>query len=130
MARINEDVLSFSFRMYLNNPQHMRIAKALREIDEERYKSKNQFVADAITFYLDNYDEESVQYEQGYVTHKEMAKMQRGLREEMLELIRVELMRPYNVIALASAMQTPQQTPQLNKEEPDDTIADLVSDWD
>ena len=48
MARSDENTVFCSFRMYLSNPQHLRIAKALKQLERDKTKSKNQFIADAV----------------------------------------------------------------------------------
>lgn len=123
----------FSFRMYLNNPQHLRIAKALKKIGDDRLKNtskmtKNQFVADAIDYYLNNY----VEAEKGEaaVTQKQLEKMKKEIKEELREELRGELLRFYNPYMMPGMMQMQQMPQKTRKEEIDETIRELIADWD
>ena len=78
MARLDENMVFCSFRMYLNNPQHLKIAKALKQVEKDNTKSKNQFIADAVEYYLDNHDVSKA--EENYITRNEWEHMNIGLR--------------------------------------------------
>lgn len=127
MARSDENVVFCSFRMYLDNPQHLRIAKALKQLENDKTKSKNQFIADAVAHYLDHLDNEK--NGQNYVTRSELENMKIGLREEILTILRNEFVRIYPPYPIA-AMTARQVREQPTEEEPDDIVMDLVSDWD
>ena len=127
MARSDENVVFCSFRMYLDNPQHLRIAKALKQLENDKTKSKNQFIADAVAHYLDHLDTEK--NGQSYVTHNELENMKIGLREEILIILRNEFARIYPPYPIA-AMPVTQVREQTAEKEPDDIVMDLVSDWD
>ena len=122
MARSEENTVFCSFRMYLSNPQHLRIAKALKQLERDKTKSKNQFIADAVEYYLDHQD--AAKNDQDYITRSELERMKLGLREEILTILRLEFMRAYHPYAMAPL---PEQT---KEEKPDETLMDLVSDWD
>jgi len=55
--------------------------------------------------------------------------MKRELKEELPEMIRYEIIRTYNPIPMISPMMAQQMTIE-KKTEPDETILDLVSNWD
>ena len=130
MARSKDEVIFFSFRMSLTNPQHLKIAKALKKVDLDKHKSKNQFIADAIEYYLDNQDRDNQKEEQKFITRKDIEEIKRELREEMVAIARVELMRPYNALAMASGISVQQTPVQQKTAELDEVISELVSDWD
>ncbi len=132
MARASEEVVFCSFRMYLDNPQHLKVAKALKKIEEDRQRNigltKNQFIIDAIEYYIDHYylaDDCKI-----LVTRKELLDMKQEIKEEMQAMLRMEWMRPYNPFATPTSFPVQPVYPHTRGEEPDDTIADLVSDWD
>lgn len=131
MARSNENVIFCSIRMYLNNPQHFKIAKVLKKVEEEKDVNngltKNQFVLDAIDYYIDHYY--MAEEDQTFVTRKELLHMKQEIQKELQGMLRMGWMQPY------PAVFSPIDTPAKNKEEhaqdsPDDTLMDLVSDWD
>ena len=127
MARSDENTVFCSFRMYLSNPQHLRIAKALKQLERDKTKSKNQFIADAVEYYLDHQD--AAKNGQDYITRNELDSMKLGLREEILTILRLEFMRAYHPYVAAPLPEQPMRE-QTKEEKPDDTIMDLVSDWD
>ena len=43
----NENIVFRSFRMNMDNPQHVKVNEILSNIDKDVCKSKNQFVIDA-----------------------------------------------------------------------------------
>lgn len=127
MARSDENTVFCSFRMYLSNPQHLRIAKALKQLERDKTKSKNQFIADAVEYYLDHQD--ATKNVQDFITRNELESMKIGLREEILTILRLELMRTYHPYGVAP-LPEPSMREQTKEEKPDDTLMDLVSDWD
>ena len=132
MARAKEETVFCSFRMYLDNPKHMKVAKVLKKIEEERQQNKgltkNQFIINALEYYIDHYylDEDS----KILVTRKELKELKKELREELQEMLRTEWLRSYNPLFFSNPMPMPQMVRQASDENIDDTIADLVSDWD
>lgn len=44
----------YSYRTYLDNPQHVKINQILQNLDKINYKSKNKFISDAIEYYIDH----------------------------------------------------------------------------
>ena len=127
MARSEENTVFCSFRMYLSNPQHLRIAKALKQLERDKTKSKNQFIADAVEYYLDHQD--TAKNGQDYINRNELERMKIELREEILTTLRLEFMRAYHPYAMAPLPEQPMRE-QTKEEKPDDTLMDLVSDWD
>jgi len=61
MARSKEEMIFCSLRMYLDNPQHLKIAKVLKKIEEDKQQqkggiTKNQFIIDALEYYINHFD--------------------------------------------------------------------------
>ena len=131
MARSNENVIFCSIRMYLNNPQHFKIAKVLKKVEEEKDVNngltKNQFVLDAVEYYIDHcYMAEE---DQAFVTRKELLHMKQEIQKELQGMLRMGWMQPYT--AVVPSIETPAVSRAEHTEEsPDDTLMDLVSDWD
>lgn len=131
MARSNENVIFCSIRMYLNNPQHFKIAKVLKKVEEEKDVNngltKNQFVLDAVEYYIDHYY--MAEEDQAFVTRKELLHMKLEIQKELQSMLRMGWMQPYP--AVVPAIETPAVSREEHTEEsPDDTLMDLVSDWD
>ncbi len=79
-----ENLIYNSFRLNMNNPQHVKINNVLKNLNSKIYKSRNQFIADAVEFYIEHYGEE------GFLEREEEQEMQFITRKEM-DAIRMEL---------------------------------------
>ena len=117
--------------MYLSNPQHLKVAKALKKVEAERTANngltKNQFIIDALEYYLDHcYMAEDSKI---LVTRKELKEVKQEIREEIQAMLRMGWMQMY-----PAAFQTTEnlvaKSADRIEDKPDDTILDLVSDWD
>lgn len=82
MAR--ENLIYNSFRLNMNNPQHVKINNVLKNLNPKIFKSRNQFIADAVEFYSEHYGDES------FIEHNEEHDIQFVTREE-IEEIKTEL---------------------------------------
>ena len=58
MGRRLEYEVKTSVRLNMNNPQHVKINDVIQNLDPKIFKSKNQFIIDALQFYIDHYGEE------------------------------------------------------------------------
>ena len=56
MGRRLEYEVKTSVRLNMSNPQHVKINDVIQNLDPKIFKSKNQFIIDAIQFYIDNYE--------------------------------------------------------------------------
>ena len=59
MGRRLEYEVKTSVRLNMSNPQHVKINDVIQNLDPKIFKSKNQFIIDAIQFYIDNYGKET-----------------------------------------------------------------------
>lgn len=55
-----ENIAGFSLRLNLDNEQHMRIYKVLHDLNVDIHKSKNQFMVEALDFYLRSFEEDDL----------------------------------------------------------------------
>lgn len=53
-----ENLIYNSLRLNVNNPRHQKINQVLQKLNRTVYKSKNQFIADALEFYINHYGQE------------------------------------------------------------------------
>lgn len=84
MAR--ENLIYNSFRLNMNNPQHVKINNVLKNLNPKIFKSRNQFMADAVEFYIEHYGDES------FIKHNEEDKILFVTQDE-LEDIKKELIQ-------------------------------------
>ena len=54
MGRRLEYEVKTSVRLNMSNPQHVKINDVIQNLDPKIFKSKNQFIIDAIQFYIDD----------------------------------------------------------------------------
>ncbi len=55
-----ENIISFNFRLNLDNEQHLRVYKIFHNLNVDIHKSKNQFIVDALDFYIRSFEEEDL----------------------------------------------------------------------
>lgn len=46
MAKNSDNLIYFTLRLNLDNPQHMKVGKVLKNLNPERYKSANKYMID------------------------------------------------------------------------------------
>ena len=68
MGRRLEYEVKTSVRLNMSNPQHVKINDVIQNLDPKIFKSKNQFIIDAIQFYIDNYGKETFLREHPQIT--------------------------------------------------------------
>ena len=91
-------------RLSYDNPEHVRIMDILDDLNLDVHKSRNQFIINAITFYVEAINNDTLTYtderkqremEEKFVTHDEMqemmdkfsVKIKTELHEEMIKLL-------------------------------------------
>lgn len=93
----------FCLRFSPDNPQHVKVLRILNNLDRDLYKSKTQFIMEAIESYICRLSEgmETADEEKKYVTSEELEVMENRIREEL----RKELYQDF-VVHLADTMMT------------------------
>lgn len=91
-----KDIVRFSLRMNLKNEQHSKIYKVLAALDKDVHKSENQFILNAIDFYIQSFDDDGImdvlrqKDKLRYVTADNLEDMRREIESSMKdELIRL-----------------------------------------
>ena len=84
MGRRLEYEVKTSVRLNMSNPQHVKINDVIQNLDPKIFKSKNQFIIDAIQFYIDNYGKET------FVIKKKEKERAEYIRSEDIEDIKEE----------------------------------------
>ena len=98
MGRRLEYEVKTSVRLNMSNPQHVKINDVIQNLDPKIFKSKNQFIIDAIQFYIDNYGKETFVIKK---KEKERAEYIRSediddIKEEVIEAATNEATNIYN----------------------------------
>ena len=92
MAKSN--ICYHNMRLNLDNEQHCRVHKVLVELNTEIHKSVNQFIVDAVDYYIRSMDDEELVNRAGerkreaeYITRADLD----GIREELKNDIKNEI---------------------------------------
>lgn len=135
----NPDVASHSLRLNLRNEKHLRVEKALEQINPKIFKSLNEFMIDAIDFYIKYLDGENIsinvaendRQDTQWVTKEELEEMkqviEKNVREELIQLLGIALSgQPVQ----QRAVMTNETVEEVEKDGITDTAAiDLVVGW-
>ncbi len=136
----NDNIVFRSFRMNMDNPQHVKVNEILCNIDKDVCKSKNQFVIDAIEFYVDHYGKESfTKNEEGtrhYIRIEDLEKIKAEIEEAVLTESRREVIRILGTAVSGrgiyqSTVQPVNNEPLEIEDDPedDDVVSGLASSW-
>lgn len=98
----NPDVASHSLRLNLRNEKHLRVEKALEQINPKIFKSLNEFMIDAIDFYIKYLDGENIAIradkglqDNQWATKEELEEMklviEKNVKEEVIQLLGMAL---------------------------------------
>lgn len=137
MAR--ENLVFNSLRLNMNNPQHVKINEILCSIDKDVCKSKNQFIIDAIEFYIENFGKEVLVKEESntqYVTTDELERIKQELMEAAMTEARREVIRILGTAVSGSRVIEPVlRTEVVNADhdpeelQDDEVVSGLASSW-
>ena len=101
MAKSN--IVNRSYRLNLDDEQQRRVNKVLAGLNKDIHKSVNQFITDAIDFYANSFEDESLIREAGERKKKEEEYILRsdleGIREELKNEVKNEI-----IILLGAAL--------------------------
>ena len=88
MAKSN--ICYHNVRLNLDNEQHCRVHKVLAELNTDIHKSVNQFIVDAVDFYIRSLNDESLVKETGepkknagYITREDLDGIRSDLKNEV-----------------------------------------------
>lgn len=89
----NQSVVRHIIRLNMQNEQHQRVEKVLASLNKKIYKSTNQFVINAIDYYIKSFEngEELIEQNQiktvRYLTEEDLQDIKRQFESEMKEEI-------------------------------------------
>ena len=144
MAKSN--ICYHNVRLNLDNEQHCRIHKVLAELNTEIHKSVNQFIVDAVDYYIRSLNDESLvkgagepKKDAGYITREDLdgirSELKNEVKNEIIMLLGAALGGGAARVAEGSmgrmVMETvAKETADENTEEPEDpTMMELVDNW-
>lgn len=89
-----------NMRLSPNNPDHMKINEVLLDVNKKVYKSKNQFMTDALLYYiaklegnpLTNKEQQKFNNLEMFITKKEMENLIISLKQELIQYIDKEVL--------------------------------------
>lgn len=143
MAKSN--ICYHNVRLNLDNEQHCRVHKILAELNTEIHKSVNQFIVDAVDFYIRSLNDESLVKETGepkknagYITREDLD----GIRSELKNEVKSEIIMLLGAALGAGTVRaaggatgrngmeaTAAEAADDTKETDDPTMMELVADW-
>ena len=133
-------------RLNLDNEQHCRVNRVLAELNKEVHKSVNQFIVDAVDFYISSMNDENLVKGAGerkkdaeYITRDDLG----GIRAELKGEVKSEIIMLLGAALGAGTVRTAEgsmgrmatenvtkETAVNNTEEPaDPTMIELVDNW-
>jgi hypothetical protein len=132
MAR--ENLIYNSFRLNMNNPQHVKINNVLKNLNPKIFKSRNQFIADAVEFYSEHYGDESFiehnkEHEIQFVTLEEIEEIKTELIEIDMTEARKEVIRLLGGVISGMQVLNPATNSNVAISVPDQQDDEVVSEW-
>lgn len=132
----DKNVAKHSLRLSLRNEQHLRIQRVLSELNKDIYKSENQFIINALDFYIQSFENDDMMRaaqqkpKAEFVTRDDLV----SFRMEVISEVKDEFIR-----LLGSAMIGGQSVPvsanrmaDIQKAEPEEqspVVTDLANQW-
>ena len=143
MAKSN--ICYHNVRLNLDNEQHCRIHKVLAELNTEIHKSVNQFIVDAVDYYIRCLNDESLvkgagepKKDAGYITREDLD----GIRSELKNEVKSEIIMLLGAALGAGTVRVAEgatgrggmdiketETAGDTKETEDPTMMELVDGW-
>lgn len=132
----NRNFARHSIRLNLQNEQHSRIHKVLISLDRNIHKSTNQFLINAVDFYINSFERDEI-FEKaedkkgpGYVTVEDLVRirkeMENGLKDEIIRLLGSALIS----VPIVRAQENGKETLEVkHEEEKDPVVSELAGRW-
>ena len=91
-------IRKMTLRLNMEEPKQAEIYQILTSLDKYIYKSQNQFLVDALQFYIEHsgkvmLTQQEQAEQQRYITAEELEQIKKELRGELLEEMRNELLK-------------------------------------
>ena len=141
----NSNICYHNVRLNLDNEQHCRVHKVLAELNTDIHKSVNQFIVDAVDFYIRSLNDESLVKETGepkknagYITREDLD----GIRSDLKNEVKNEIIMLLGAALGAGTVRvaegatgrgsmdsTAMKAAEDTKETEDPTMMELVDNW-
>ena len=95
----NQDSVLYSFRLNINNPEHLELHKFLRDLDPGEYKSRSNYIIEALRKQIFKVKDD-VEMQGGYVTKAYVESIKKELSDEIEDVIKREL---FNMVLAATS---------------------------
>jgi hypothetical protein len=132
----NNDSKQFSFRVNLNNADHLKVYRTLMDLNLDIHKSISSFVIKAILQYINGFSEADLtnggknkkENLEGYVTRKEIGDIEFRIRAEVMkevaQLFGNAAMANQNAVTPALMQQFMQMVPEKTGQKDEKGVAD------
>lgn len=95
----NDDGMYHNFRLSRRNPIHIRINEILSDLNKDVYRSKNQFIADALEYYINALENDTMTNSENmekqkmnmYVTKGELELLKENIKNEVVKEVQKEM---------------------------------------
>lgn len=129
-----ENLIYNSFRLNMNNPQHVKINNVLKNLNPKIFKSRNQFIADAVEFYSEHYGDESFlenneEHQIQFVTQEEIGKIKSELIDIAMTEARKEVIRLLGGVISGMQVLNPATNSNVPISVPEQQDDEVVSEW-
>lgn len=130
-----DNIANHSLRLNLNNEQHLRVHKVLKDLNISIHKSLNQFLVEAVDFYVKSFNEEDLtnqalmQKQEGdrYITRVDLLEIKKEIHDEVKD----EIIRLFGIVMTggqAISLSLKGKEDETRSEE-DSIMLDLADRW-
>ena len=132
----NDDGFYHTLRLSRRNPTHIKIHQILADLDKSVYKSQNQFIADAVEYYINALENDFItnddreKREENFVTKSDIQKMKEDIKNEILSEVNKQMLSVLGSFTgnlVRSSNQN--ETEQKDEFSADDTLLGLAEMW-
>ena len=94
----NDDGFYNTRRLSRRNPNHIRMHQILVDLDKSVYKSQNQFIVDAVEFYINALEEDVItnsgkqKRQESFATKEELQEVKESMRAEMITEVNKQIL--------------------------------------
>ena len=94
----NDDGFYHKLRLSRRNPNHIRMHQILVDLDKSVYKSQNQFIVDAVEFYINALEEDVItnsgkqKRQENFATKEELQEVKESIRAEMITEVNKQIL--------------------------------------
>lgn len=133
----NDDGFYHTLRLSRRNPTHIKIHQILADLDKSVYKSQNQFIADAVEYYINALENDFItnddreKREENFVTKSDIQKMKEDIKNEILSEVNKQMLSVLGSFTgnlVRSSNQN--ETEQKDEFSADDTLLGLAEMWE